>query len=86
MVISSPAYQNNHINLILMAISSNVSALARTGEVSISDWGRAGLVGPSVVKAAVTTVERRLVIRHLGELADVDKNALVQSLKVIIGP
>ena len=39
-VISSTAYQNNHINAILMAISSNVSALARTGGVRISDWAK----------------------------------------------
>lgn len=47
-VLSSGAYHTDHINLILMAISSQVSSSLRTGEVTIADWKKAGLIGPSV--------------------------------------
>ena len=58
-VVSSTAYHADHSNLILMGISSQISALHRVGEVMISDWKAAGLIGPSVVKAVMTTVERK---------------------------
>ena len=83
-VVSGPAYHADHINLILMAVSSQVTASLRTGEVLLTDWKQAGLIGPSVVKAVVTTIERKLVIRKLGSLVDADRDAVEQALRVIL--
>lgn len=83
-VVSSVAYHADHINLILMGISSQVSASPRVGEVTVTDWKKAGLIGPSAVKAVVTTIERRLVIRKLGALADADCASLKKALKLIL--
>jgi mRNA interferase MazF len=83
-VVSSTAYHANHINLILMGISSQVSASSRVGEVRVTDWKKAGLIGPSVVKAVMTTVERRLVIRKLGTLSDADCDAVKKTLRLIL--
>ncbi len=83
-IVSSAAYHSDHINLILMGISSQVSGAPRVGEVTITDWKKAGLIGPSVVKAVMTTIERKLVIRRLGTLADVDRNRVEQALRLIL--
>ena len=83
-VVSSTAYHADHSNLILMGISSQISASPRIGELMVSDWKAAGLIGPSVVKAVMTTVERKLVIRKLGALSDTDRKALGQSLRLIL--
>jgi mRNA interferase MazF len=55
-VVSNRAYHADHINLILMAISSQVSTSLRAGKVTLSDWKKAGLIGRSVVKAVITTI------------------------------
>lgn len=83
-VVSSVAYHTNHINLILMGISSQVGASLRVGEVIVTDWKKAGLIGSSVVKAVMTTIERTLVIRKLGALSDTDRKAVGQALRLIL--
>ncbi|HSB12073.1 MAG TPA: type II toxin-antitoxin system PemK/MazF family toxin [Blastocatellia bacterium] len=83
-VVSSSAYHADHINLILMAVSSQVTASLRAGEALLTDWKQAGLIGPSVVKAVLTTIERKLVIRKLGSLVDADRDAVAQALRSIL--
>ena len=83
-VISSAAYHADHINLILMGISSQVGGVPRAGEVVITDWQQAGLIGPSVVKAVMTTIESKLVIRKLGTLAEADRDRVEQAMRVIL--
>jgi mRNA interferase MazF len=85
-VVSSAAYHGDHINLILMAISSQVSGSPRVGEATITDWKKAGLIGRSVVKAVITTIERKLVIHKLGELSDADRNQVERVLRVTLAP
>jgi hypothetical protein len=43
-----------------------------------------GLIGPSAVKAVMTTIERRLVIRRLGALSDADRDSVEKALHVIL--
>ena len=69
------AYHADHINLVLIGVSSQISSSPRAGEVTLIDWKQAGLIGPSVVKAVITTIERKLVIRKLGALSDADRDA-----------
>ena len=83
-VVSSVAYHTDHINLILMGISSQFGASPRLGEVIMTDWKKAGLIGPSAVKAVMTTIERRLVIRKLGALSDADRDSVEKALHVIL--
>src|SRR5436853_6075581 len=83
-VVSSGAYHADNINLILMAVSSQVSTSLRAGEVTLDDWKKAGLIGDSVVKAVITTLERRLVIRKLGALSDADRGAVKDAIRLIL--
>ena len=83
-VVSSAAYHADHINLMLLGISSQVGAPTRVGEIILTDWKKAGLIGRSVVKAVITTIERKLVIRKLGVLSDADCDAVRKALRLIL--
>jgi mRNA interferase MazF len=84
-VVSSTAYQRERPDLILMAVTSQIRPAAGLGEVSVRDWQAAGLLKPSAIKPVITTVERSLVIRRLGQLNDQDREALRQAIQAIVG-
>ena len=83
-VVSSAAYHAMHIDLIVMAVTSQVSSPSRLGEVKVIDWKNAGLLSPSLVKPVLTTIDRKLVIRKLGKLKDNDRDAVDQALRAIL--
>ncbi|MEQ9001027.1 MAG: hypothetical protein RID53_31565 [Coleofasciculus sp. B1-GNL1-01] len=53
--------------------------------MTITNWQEAGLLKPSIIKAIVTTVEKTLVLRKLGQLQAYDIDVLRESLVRIIG-
>jgi mRNA interferase MazF len=55
------------------------------GEVVIQQWSKAGLLKVSVIKPILTTIEKSLVIRHLGRLEDDDLAALGANLRFVLG-
>jgi mRNA interferase MazF len=83
-VVSSAAYHREHPDLILMAITSQARAFAGLGEIPVVEWKTAGLVKPSALKPLLFTVERPLVLRKLGQLGDVDRRSLRQTLTAIL--
>ena len=84
-VVSSASYNAARPDLILMAVSSQMRATATLGEVVIVDWQKAGLLKPSVVKPVLTTIEKGLVLRQLGQLEQEDHHALQNALRTILG-
>ena len=83
-VISNDAYHLAYIDIIVMAITSQPRANT-VGEVFISKWKEASLLKPSVIKPVFTTLEKSLVIAKLGQLDDVDKQALRKTLPSVFG-
>lgn len=83
-VISSRAYHQTHLDLILMAVTSQIST-SRFGDLIIQDWQSAGLLKASVIKPVITTIEQKLVIRKLGTLQPSDQQDLHQLLQTILG-
>lgn len=83
-VVSSAGFHKHHINLIVMPVTSQVTA-AHFGEVEITEWKKAGLVKESVVKPVIATLEKRLVIRSLGTLEAEDQTALRDGIKLLFG-
>ncbi len=71
-VISSDSYDRYKPDLILIAVTSQVSTNLQFGEALITDWSAAGLIKPSVIKPAIATIEKTLVIRKLGRLQALD--------------
>jgi mRNA interferase MazF len=84
-VVSSQAYNREWPDIILMAVTGQIRPAAGVGEVTVRDWQAAGLLKPSAIKPVLTTVERGLVIRHLGQLKDQDREALRQAIQAIVG-
>ena len=84
-VISSEAYQRSRPDIILMAITSRLPASAGLGELPIGTWRKAGLLRPSVIKPIITTIEKHLVLRRLGRLEPLDRQALAVGLDEILG-
>lgn len=84
-VVSATAYHREKPDLILMAVTGQVRASLSVGEVVIRDWQQAGLIKPSVIKPILTTVEKELVFRKLGQLTQQDRQALQTVLSTILG-
>ena len=84
-VISSAAYNTSRRDLVLMAVTSQLRATAGVGEVTVSDWQRAGSLKPSVIKPVLTTVEKGLILRTLGQLEPADQSTLRNALRLVIG-
>jgi mRNA interferase MazF len=54
-------------------------------ELLIETWRKAGLLRPSVIKPIITTIEKHLVLRRLGRLEPLDRQALAVGLDEILG-
>ena len=84
-IVSSNLYNQDKPNIVIMAVTSQIRASDYFGDVRIQDWQKAGLLKPSVIKPILTTVEKGLVIRKLGSIADSDRAALNEALQSILG-
>ena len=84
-VVSSDAYHREQPDIIIMAITSQLRPAAAFGDATIDDWQGAGLLKPSVLKPLLATLERRLVLRTLGQLKAPDRTAASELLSAILG-
>lgn len=83
-VVSSAKYHRGRPDLILMAVTSQVRPSGRIGEAPVSGWKEAGLLKPSALKPILFTLDRALVIRRLGHLAEPDRRSLREILLTIL--
>lgn len=84
-VVSSAAYNNDRPDIILMAITSQMRHLGKTGEAEVKDWREAGLLKPSLVKPILATIEKNMVLKKLGRLSEKDRQDLRETLRLILG-
>jgi mRNA interferase MazF len=84
-VVSNRTYSTARLDVIVMAVTSQVRPDPRSVDVSISHWQSAGLLKPSVVKPVFATLEQRLVLRRLGALDEDDRAALRKVISEVIG-
>lgn len=83
--VSSNAYHDQRLDLILMAITSQIRSPLGFGESLVTHWQEAGLLKPSVLKPVLFTLDKALVVRKLGSLSGQDAGILQQSLATILG-
>lgn len=83
-VVSSRVYNTERPDLVVMAITSQVRSTNRF-DIPVNKWREAGLLMPSVIKPVLATIDRALVLKHLGQLKDEDCQALGEKLKGILG-
>jgi len=84
-VVSSASYNRERLDLILLAITSQIRPTLGFGEALVAQWKQAGLIKPGLFKPVLTTVERGLVIRKLGRLTTTDQTKLREVLDTILG-
>ena len=84
-VVSSAAYHQARRDVLIMAVTSQSRPVGAIGEVQVKDWKGAGLIKPFVIKAVITTIEHRLVIRRLRQLKKYEQEALRKAIGKIIG-
>jgi mRNA interferase MazF len=83
-VVSSEIYNQQKPDLILIAVTSQVSIDLKFGEMIVSDWLTAGLLKPSIIKPVIATIENILVYRKLGQLQFQDAQDLKNILHQVI--
>jgi mRNA interferase MazF len=84
-VVSSNAYHQERLDLILIAITSQANPASAFGEITIAEWQASGLLKPSIIKPVLTTIEKSLVIRKLGQLQAPDHQDLENLIQAILG-
>ena len=67
-VISSNQYNQRHMDVILIAVTSQNRATAYPDNLQIQNWQQASLLKPSVIKPIVTTIQSSLILKKLGIL------------------
>jgi len=71
-------------DILIVPLTSKTGSLL-DGEFVLSDWAAAGLNVVTAVKRGIYTVNRNLVIKTVGKLADVDIEKLEESLRTWLG-
>lgn len=84
-VVSSDHYNRDKLDVILMAITSQMAHLGRLGVVEVSDWKRSGLLGPSVLKPILASIQKDKVIKTLGRLDATTRGDVQTTLGEILG-
>ena len=60
-IVSNQTYHENHRDLIIMAITSQIRQPLSLGEGLVVDWKKSGLLKPSVFKPVFTTIEHKIL-------------------------
>jgi mRNA interferase MazF len=84
-VISSSLYNEKSNDVVILAVTSKVEKSSDIGECLINDWQSAGLLKPSAVKPAISTIEQVLVLKKLGSLSANDLTSLDRMLEALLG-
>jgi len=84
-IISRNVYNQQKLDLIIMAITSQINSFLTFGELQIIKFSAAGLIKPSVIKPVISTIEKDLVIRKLGQLQNSDCQNLRDMIQIILG-
>ena len=85
MIISTAVYNRSGIKLVGAAITSNLSAMHRPGDILINDWSAAGLLMPSAVSGIIVAVDVIEVHRVLGVMSPPDFSEVEKGLIEILG-
>jgi len=84
-IVSNLIYSTMRLDVVLMAVTSQLRADRDLLEIPIGQWQVAGLLKPSAIKPVFATLEQALVLRRLGALDRDDQTALRSGIARIIG-
>jgi mRNA interferase MazF len=84
-VVSSATHHRARLDIIILAITSQIQAPSQMGTFLVKDWKAAGLLKPSVMKPILTTLQKTLVQKKLGHFVRQDLQSLHKVLQDIFG-
>ena len=83
LVISSETYNRNQRDTVLILAISSQLQTKLDFEMPLEKWESAGLLKPSIFKAAIATIEKEFIITKLGTLSPNDIQNVNTLLKII---
>ncbi|WP_420265674.1 type II toxin-antitoxin system PemK/MazF family toxin [Candidatus Magnetominusculus dajiuhuensis] len=83
-IISSNIYNNISSDVVIMAVTSQTGKTSGIGQCLITNWHEAGLLKPSSIKTAISTIDRSLILKRLGKLSENDILSMENSLKELL--
>lgn len=84
-VVSNRNYNNVKPDIVVMAVTSQLRVVAGSAEVWVNEWKAAGLLKPSAIKPVFATLEQSLIIRRLGALSTIDREAPRSAISKTLG-
>ena len=83
-VVSSETY-NSGQDVMLLFLTSNVSATPRPGDYLLAEWETANLPKPSMIRMKLMTLDKDLILKKLGEIQEGDILKIKEELKEFFG-
>ena len=71
-------------DVMIVPLTSRLTGLL-SGEFVLQQWQQAGLNVPSAIKRGIYTVEESLIVKTVGQLNQIDEQALEMSLRGWLG-
>ena len=84
-VVSSAGYNGSSLDVILLAVTSQIGPSGEELEAVLVHWQAAGLAKPSALKPVVFTLERSMIRQRIGVLESSDVLQLRGLLSQILG-
>jgi mRNA interferase MazF len=84
-VVSSTKYNQKRPDIVLMAITSQTAPPLSFGDLHLVHWNEAGLLKPSLIKPIFASIEKTLILRKLGRIAEGDRRLLQANLEKLLG-
>jgi len=75
-LVISPDEYNSGADIVILFITSNVTALSRPGDYLIENWKQSGLPKPSMTRMKFATIENSIVIKKIGRLQNNDRTSV----------
>ncbi|MCR9131080.1 MAG: type II toxin-antitoxin system PemK/MazF family toxin [bacterium] len=80
-VVLSPESYNEGHDIVLMFLTSNLKTAPKLGDHLISDWKGAGLPKPTISRMKFATIEKKLILKKIGQIKSADVNTIKSKLK-----
>lgn len=84
-LIISPKIYNSGPDILVMYVTSNLSAPNRDGDYELIEWEQAGLPKPSMTRMKFATIDKNLVVKKIAALRKVDIIQLKKEIKNFLG-
>lgn len=79
-LIISPDDYNNELDIIIAFITSKIDVKPRLGDYHIKEWKKANLPKPSMIRMKLATIDKKIIVKKLGELSNTDIEIFIKEL------